>query len=364
MTKQNEIENETIKDIAAVQGGARAATESQAIYAALIAGAVGFVVGLVAFFERQVPIFDRGISLGSVVAILGGVVALLTYLIVGSKRGEKSKNPWQFITTHIDTWALALVHGLLVFLAGAVLFYIVGRSFIGVTLDMWAASVLTALAAGATGYAVYLSAKHMNAVMVSALLAMFLMSGTFVSMLTAGDPGWWYYHFSSLGAGGGVSGYAFNATLIIAGLVVVALTKYIGDDLARLDAKKTKWSTARYRTFEVLLATMGVALALVGAFTYDAFPAIHNTAAGGMAMLFLVIVLALPWLTPQFQKAYFVASYLLLGGLLASVWLFADVGYFNLTVFELMAFALIFTWLVVFVRHLAALLEDSQPGAV
>lgn len=339
-----------------------ARAESRAIYAALIGGAIGFVVGLVAFAGGHATLFERGISIGFVTAILGGVLALATYAYVDGKRIEKSDSAWGFMLSHIDTWAIALVHGLLAFLFYALLWYIVGQSFIGATLDQWAASVLTALMAGFACYVVYLSAVQMNAVRIAGILAAFLLSGTFISMLTASDPHWWYYHFSSLGANGGVSAYAFNATLIIAGLVVVALARLIAGDLAKLHGKQTQKNQVRRATFQVLLSGIGIAFALVGAFVYDVFPLIHNTAAGGMAVLFLAIVLLLPWLMPQFHKAYFLASYLLLAALLVSVWLFAVVGYFNLTVFELVAAGIIFTWLVVFVRNLAALLQDADDS--
>lgn len=337
-----------------------AKSESRAIYAALIGGVVGFVVGLLAFSGGYATLFERGISIGFVTAILGGILALVTYAYVDGKRIEKSDSTWGFVLSHIDTWTIALVHGLLAFLFYAPLWYIVGQSFIGATLDMWAASVLTALMAGFACYVAYLSAVQMSAVRIAGILAAFLLSGTFISMLTAGDPHWWYYHFSSLGANGGVSAYAFNATLIIAGLVVVALARLIASDLAKLHGEQTRANQARRATFQVLLSGIGIAFALVGAFVYDTFPLIHNTAAGGMAVLFLAIVLLLPWLMPQFQKAYFLASYLLLGALCVSVWLFAVVGYFNLTVFELVAAAIIFVWLVVFVRNLAALLQDAD----
>ena len=242
----------------------------------------------------------------------------------------------------------------------ALLFYIVGQSFIGAKLDVWSSSVLTALAAGFACYVTYLSAKQMNAVRVSVLLAAFLLSGTFISMLTASNPHWWYYHFISLGANGGISAYAFNATLIIAGLVVVALSKYITNDFVKLYDKDTAINKARRIIFQTLLSGIGIAFALVGAFVYDAFPLIHNTAAGGMAVLFLLIIVPLPWLMPKFHRAYYLASYLLLAALVVSVWLFASVKYFNLTVFELVAAAIIFTWLVVFVRNLAALLDDDK----
>lgn len=344
--------------------GKQSSIESRAIYAAFAGGGIGFVVGLLAFWNDPVSLFERGVSLGFVGSILGGVVALITYLIVTARQGEKqvAGSWWRYVKGHISTWSLALVHALLVFLSYALLFYVVSESFKDAYIDTWAASVLLALATGFVAYIIYLSAATMTAVRVSMLLALFLLAGTFISMLTAGNPHWWNTHFSSLGAGGGLSGYAFNATLIIAGLVIVGLARYITEDFNKLQNDGQISQKAKVGILQSLLTGIGIALAFVGLFVYDEFPTIHNTAAGGMALLFLVIVSLLPLITPGFTKAFFIASYSLLASLLVSVWLFLRVQYLNLTVFELVAAAIIFIWMVVFVRHVAAMLGDKATA--
>lgn len=342
--------------------GKQSAIESRAIYAAYIGGGVGFFTGLITFWGSDVSLFTKGFSLGFVGSILGGVVALITFLVVSAKLDDRTDKVswWQYAKGHVSTWSLALVHALLVFLTYALLFYVVSESFKDAYIDMWSASVITALSTGFAAYIIMLSASTMTAVRVAMLLALFLLSGTFISMMTASDPHWWYVHFSSLGAGGGVSGYAFNATLIIAGLVIVALSRYITEDFNKLKHDGAISQKAKVGILQVLLTGIGLGLAGVGAFVYNEFPAIHNTSAGGMAFLFLGIVILLPLLTPGFTRAFFIASYSLLGALLVSVWLFARVGYLNLTMFEMMAAAIIFTWLVVFVRHVAAMLGDER----
>jgi amino acid transporter len=50
-------------------------------------------------------------------------------------------------------------------------------------------------------------------------------------------------------------------------------------------------------------------------------------------------------------RAYFFASWGFLAALVASIVLFI-VGYFGLTAFEIIVFALIFGWLAVFIRFL------------
>jgi len=340
--------------------------ESHAIYAAFIGGILGFAVGLLVFWSGDVSLFTRGISLGFVGSILGGIVALVTFLIVTATHSEKHSKQswWAYVKGHVSTWSLGLVHGLLAFIIYALMFYVVNESFLDAHIDVWSASLLLALSTGFAAYAVYLSASTMNAVRVSILLALFLISGTFISMLTAGNPHWWNDHFSSLGAGGGVSGYAFNATLIIAGLVIVALSRYITEDFKKLKQQGQISQKAKVGILQALLVGIGIALAFVGLFVYNEFPAMHNTSAGGMAILFLAIVILLPFITPGFTAAFFIASYSLLVALFVSVWLFIAAHYFNLTVFELVAAAIIFTWVVVFVRHVAAMLSDEMTAKV
>lgn len=334
--------------------------ESTAIYIALISGAVSFLVSLALFWGDQVSLFTKGLSIGFVASIGASVVTLVTYLMASlGKATEKPKGRLGKTKRYIGIWSLALVHTLLSLLIFALMFYVVDQSFIGATVDHWAASTITAFGVGVAGYITYISAATMSSMRVATILALFLVSGTFVSMMTAHDPHWWYVHFSSLGAGGGVSGYAFNGTLIIAGLAMLGLTDYITKDFQELRARNDGETRIKARTLSFGIAGIGIMLALVGAFVYNAFPAIHNSAAGGMAVLFLFTVLALPWLAPDFPKAFFVASYGLFAALLVGVWLY-QVGYFNLTVFELAAAAIIFTWLIIFVRNTAAMLDDRQ----
>ena len=340
-------------------------TESQAIYVALAGAGTGFIVGVLAFLGKSsVPIFARELSLGVVVSTIAGIAALIVCLATTLRREVPTKqNTWIQTKRILGAAPLALVFGLLVFMLYALVFYVVSMAFKGAGIDMWAASVLLALSVGVATYATYLMTAGMNSLRVSVILALFLVSGTFISMTTASDPYWWDTHFSSLGAGGGVSGYAFNATLIIAGLVMVALSRYITNDFTRLQQQGRISKKAKAALIQALLTGIGIALAFVGLFVYDAYPLIHNISAFGMAALFIVIIIMLPWLVPGFLPAFFVASYGLVGGLVVSAWLFWGVDYFNLTIFELVAAAIIFAWLVLFVRHVAALLSDETQSS-
>ena len=333
--------------------------ESTAIYIALISGAVGFLVSLALFWGHTTALFTKGISIGFVASILAAVIALVIYLLADARNARKTSRKRK-LSAYIGTWSLAIVHALLVLLSYALIFFIVSRSFIGAEIDPFGSSAIVALATGMAGYITYLSAAQMNSRRIAILLALFLVSGTFISMLSASDPNWWYLHFSSLGADSGISSYAFNGTLIIAGVAMIGLTKHITDDFKKLQYEKGLAIRTKAKALTICIIGIGIMLALVGAFVYNVFPTIHNLAAGGMAIFFLLIILALPWLTPDFPKAFFVASYGLFAALLLSVWLYQRAGYFNLTIFELLAAAIIFTWLIVFVRYTAAMLEDHD----
>jgi hypothetical protein len=54
----------------------------------------------------------------------------------------------------------------------------------------------------------------------------------------------------------------------------------------------------------------------------------------------------------------------LVAGLLAGAWLYLGKGYLNLTAFELITTGIIFAWLIVFVRNLAAGLADARLAMV
>jgi hypothetical membrane protein len=102
-----------------------------------------------------------------------------------------------------------------------------------------------------------------------------------------------------------------------------------------------------------LFVVMGVMLAFVGVFPVDVSLPLHNISASGMAAMFLVLLISGPRTLRGMPRTYFVASATFLTATLASVVLFV-VGYFSLTAFEILVFALIFGWIAVFIRFLSA----------
>lgn len=96
---------------------------------------------------------------------------------------------------------------------------------------------------------------------------------------------------------------------------------------------------------------MGAMLAGVGLVPVNVSLLIHNLCASGMAAMFFGLLVGGRWILRGMPRAYFVASWVFLAATLASVVLFV-VGYFGLTAFEIIVFALIFGWIAVFIRFL------------
>ena len=96
------------------------------------------------------------------------------------------------------------------------------------------------------------------------LLFTFLVIGTVFAMLTASEPTWWEHNFSQLGIGQAV--WAFNGTLVVAGLLVGTIGSYIGRDLRRLLKDE---AFPKIAAVVALWALAGLALAAVGWFPLD-----------------------------------------------------------------------------------------------
>lgn len=341
--------------------------ETRAIYTGGITMFAAFIVSLRMFSGETVPLFGR-MSVGVMASILVAFATVIIFFIAA----QRERNALQLSTlsmyrkVHVvlTTAALALVHAVVAFLVFSAGFYLAQDGFKELTLDSITASVITAVAVALGGYVMYLASATITTVRVSGMLAFFLVSGALTSMITSENPLWWEAHFSALGASDSFSSAAFNLTLIIAGIVIVSLADYIANDYAKLKNRGTKYLNDKANVIRTALILIGVFLACVGLFIYDVYPTIHNSSAGGMAFVFGGLVLGLPWLVPSFSKAFFVLSYSLMATILVCFWLMNGIGYLNLTAFELICAGVIFGWLVIFVRQIAADLEDSEYNEI
>jgi hypothetical protein len=333
--------------------------ESQAVYAALAAGVLGAVYGLF------VGLFAPDLKLGGVAdsfavwaacgaAVVAVVIATTEYWRARSRPGQewrRSLPSWKFT---VNTVSVVIVHAALAFVMVYALFRLLAAGFIGLPIVTFWSVVLMAVTLGLTTWIVFLSVSAMTTQRMTTLLLAFIAVGTLTAMVTTPDADWWTVHFSQLGTfENDPSSWVFNGTLIAGGLLVTTFAVYIGNDMRELAAAGVLENPRGPRVVPVLFAVMGIMLAFVGIVPVDVNLLIHNLSASGMAVMYLVLLIGGPALLRGMPRTYFVASWGFLAATVASVLLFIPaVGYFSLTAFEILVFALIFGWIAVFVRFL------------
>jgi hypothetical membrane protein len=330
--------------------------ESEAVYAAFASGALGAIYGMiVALLLPGLPLADTEGSFG-LLAATGAAVVVAAASVIGywrtrnhpGQEWRRSLPAWKFT---INTISVVIVHTALAFIATYAIYRVLGLGFIGLPVVTFWAVVLMAVTLGLCTYAAYLSVSRMTTQRMSSLLMTFVVIGTLTSMVTTPDPEWWKLHFSQLGTFDDLSSFVFNGTLIAAGLLVTTFAVYISNDVQALIDSGTLSNPRAPLVVSTLFVVMGIMLAFVGIVPVDVNLAIHNISATGMAAMFLVLLIAGPKLLRGMPRTYFLSAWAFLAATLASVVLFV-VGYFSLTAFEIIVFALIFGWIAIFIRFL------------
>ncbi|SDK80346.1 hypothetical protein SAMN04487916_103119 [Arthrobacter sp. ov407] len=339
----------------------RAAVRSES--RALVVGSAGFLVlGVVAFLlvgREPVPLSGRG-SAGDMAALGAGVLGAGAVVAGCLQRGQPGSLPARGVSrvrNAIDIAGLALAHACIFLLGWLALFSIFQRAFIGAVLYPVAAAILVGTAGAISAYSAYLSALSMTAYRLSALLAGFLVTGILTSMLTAENPQWWQENLSALGMSSDVSGVAFNFTLIVAGVVVTTLSGYATATLAA--TAKTSSALHRVRVLEGGIVLIGVFLAGVGLFPVDERFGLHTMVASGMVVVFASLIVRIRALVPSISATFAALGYVFLAVIVVAAVLWFPIGYYNLTAVELIAASLVFAWLIVLIRNLAAVDADQ-----
>jgi len=332
-----------------------ASTQSLESVALLLAGAVLVVVAPVSWLfyrDGEWPISGPG-SLGQAIAITSAVVAGAVFVfgraVVSTRAGRagvtdraerRGRLRW------FDVAALAIAHAVIALLGWTGLASVLSLSFIDAVVFSVPAAALTGVAVALTAYAVFLSSVHMSPMMLSLVLAVFLALGAIASMLSASDPHWWQMNLSSLGMTDDLSALAFNLTLIIAGVLVTTIAHYAVSSIPASTPKAVKGR----RKVTAMLALLGILLACVGVFPVDEYLQAHNLAATGMAIVFTVLVFALPRWLPAAPRPFVILGYVDVAIIVVMAVFFIN-GYYNLTAVELVVAVLVFGWVIVFLRN-------------
>ncbi|MCT1476597.1 DUF998 domain-containing protein [Microbacterium sp. p3-SID336] len=356
----------------------RGPAASEAVYeaTALIVGGAflvaGFAVALPVFWGHELAISGAG-SIGAFAAYGGAATAAISFALGRLAVRPEAPDPaaardgfsvpgdrlrWYDLT------AIAFAHAAIAYLGWLGIAELLERSFVDAPVFAFPGAILVAVAFALTAYVCFLSAVALTPMVLSLVLAVFLVVGAFASMLASSDVHWWRDNLSALGMSSNSSSAAFNVTLVIAGIMVTTISRYATAGLPVDDPVDRRGR----RVVRGGLILMGLFLACVGIFPVDEFFLLHNTVATGMAVVFAVVVVGLPWFLHSIPRVFvaFGWAYVLVIALLAA---FFAVGYYNLTAVELIAAVLIFSWIIVFLRTAGSIggtprvLRESTPTA-
>lgn len=262
--------------------------QGRMLWATAICFALGVLGGTVVLWGAARPFSGDG-SVLIPVALVAGVISAAAFAVSTRmhRAGETGPMPaWQAIVSDVSAVAVAValagVAGLGVLLAGEVL----AAGLQGLELPALGGGVFTGVAAALGGRFAFRTGIRLSTRDVASLLFAFLVIGTLFAMLTTADTSWWERSFSRLGIG--AAGWAFNGTVVIAGLLVSTTGSYLGRDLHRMLGDTALRGIA---AVVAAWAGAGVALAAVGLLPLDQVPVPHAIAA--FAALALIVAAAI-----------------------------------------------------------------------
>jgi hypothetical protein len=198
-------------------------------------------------------------------------------------------------------------------------------------------------------------AVHDHAYRTFNLAALLLATAAITSMSTTATGPWWDLNFSTLGTTDDAAAFYFNAGAVLSGLSMAMLARTLTAGLA---APRFGSSPVRMRILRLCIVAIGACLMGVGLVPIDTATDLHNAFALGAAVSFALPALGFRLLVPAAPKRLIVLSFSLVAVEAMAMGLYDGVRLVSLTVFEIVAFALIFVWLM------SLTMTPREPGAI
>lgn len=337
------------------------ARETRAIWATLACFIVGAGLGALVLWGSARPIVGEG-SVGLPAAFVAGAISAASFAVSTflHRRGENAAMPrWQIVVSASSAVALTVAFAGVTALGVLLGSEVLGVGLQGLELPPFGGGIITGVASAVGGRLAFDAGIGLRTTDLAALLFSYLVIGTLFAMLTAADPQWWELNFSQLGIGDGA--WAFNGTLVVAGILTATVGLYIGRDLHRI--RGDGWF-GRIVTVALLWIATGIALAGVGLFPIEQIVVLHNIAAVSTLVLFAAAGVATTVAMPGPPRPLLVTT---VGAALMLVVAFVLADSFHLyslTVLEAIVIGIGLLWLTTLVRILAVLTPaGNRPSA-
>ncbi|GAA1779731.1 hypothetical protein GCM10009748_10920 [Agromyces lapidis] len=178
------------------------------------------------------------------------------------------------------------------------------------------------------------------------LVAMLLAAGSLASMSLTPTGDWWTHNFSTLGTSNDLAAACFNVAVAVSGAGMAGLSGALTRALAFGGFAIRRGARTTMRVF---IGLVGFGLMGVGAVPIDRETDLHNAFALGAALAFAFLCIGARWYARRMPRRLVVFSYAALTLELVAMAGYDALGWFSLTVFEIVAFALVFAWLIALV---------------
>ncbi|MCH4170023.1 MAG: DUF998 domain-containing protein [Lactobacillus sp.] len=323
---------------------------------------LGTIIFLTYFLVQKqflIPL-TGGISISAAVIILGGVSGVLSFATFYIRNHKLDRNRtlkglyWRNFPVILLSFTIILALFLIA------IFWFMGILFKDAAFDPYTASALFLLFTLTINYFMVYAALHVNSEMMVPLLVTVIVSGVLASMITNSDNHWWQTNLSFLGTQHANYSWQFNLTLMVSALLMVGLIDYLFVWLQRKYPKNFGLGVLR-----ILLAVMAFSLFGVGAFANNGdglLHLLHDLTAWGLVAILGVTVVLIRWLLPKSARSrqFQIISDAIVALLVVDFVLFKYVGYFSLTAFQLIAFDLAFSWILLLLTTLQRLAKRDD----
>ncbi|MCT2881203.1 permease [Lentilactobacillus buchneri] len=294
-------------------------------------------------------------SVATMVLLLTTLSGLMSFMVVFVRLKRQSGSAVESVSwRNLPTVALAFA--LISFMLMAGLFWIAGRLFKGASFDLVTSTALFALMTSVEIQAINSLVPQLSSRLLTNIFIAVIVSGVILAMISNQNLYWWKHNLSFLGTNKAVDSWEFNLALFFSGLILLALVDYLFASLKRIFPKSRQLLVLR-----ILLTLLAIDLGMVGAFPNNLeIHSLHTRLAGYLIFLILGLIFGIRWLLPDISTDFQHISWMIAAALLAGEILFQVVGYLSLTAFEIMAFLLAFSWLVMLFERLNDYLEPIQ----
>lgn len=288
-------------------------------------------------------------SIASAVIMLSEISGIFMFLFIYFQQQRQQTDKLRRKTSWRVLPALTVAFVIILAFVTSGFFWAINYLFKTASFDLFTSIALFTMFNGIINFLMIYSALSISTLFITSIFVMTIIGGVLTAMVTNSSRMWWQYNLSFLGTDNALDSWQFNATLILAGLIWLALVDYLFVPLQKILRHNRHLITLR-----ILLNLSALSLAGVGLFPNNAgrLHILHDQMANFLIYFILIMMLGNRWLLPNAPREFEATSYIICAILVTSMILFQWFGYLSLTTFEIVAFVLALSWILLLFQNI------------